>query len=578
MKLFVLEADLNLAVESFNAGVKAAQSQMTDLKSDMVSLGDEADETSKRMDIALGTAIGEFIGKMAGAMTDAVFQFTSDGIVLASSLEEVQNVIDTTFGSESNKIEDWAERAKFAFGMGELSAKQYVGTMGAALSGMNIDDSQLYGMSTALVQLAGDVASFYNLSQDVAFQKIFSGMTGEMEPLKSLGIVMSVANLEAHALAMGLGESWEKMDTATQTQVRYSYLMQQTANAQGDFAKTSDSYTNQLRLMEENINSIKLAMGESLLPVLTELVGWFNSLFGSQEQAAESVSDFGSSLTTSYIDVELTTSKALALVTALEELQSSSEDAAASDMWNAILSELNTVLPGLGGLIDTTTGQITGGTEALRAYVEQWQTSAYELARTSAIQSYYDEYAAMQRELMDYEIETAINQQMIDGMTKNIDASLSALMEGAVIPYMSADYRTEENLAYLRSTEGLQELYDALSSGDMDAIISGTGMSLSSMLDMADMWEQIANAQLLIGEYEKQLENLPTYEAEIETAKAEIQAYEQRLAVLEQIVASQEPPVVNVDVNVTNTADTDVITTKVEKRIMNGIKEKAFAY
>lgn len=578
MKLFVLEADLNLAVESFNAGVKAAQSQMTDLKSDMVSLGDEADETSKRIDIALGTAIGEFIGKMAGALTDAVFQFTSDGIVLASSLEEVQNVIDTTFGSESDKIEDWAERAKFAFGMGELSAKQYVGTMGAALSGMNIDDSQLYGMSTALVQLAGDVASFYNLSQDVAFQKIFSGMTGEMEPLKSLGIVMSVANLEAHALATGLGESWEKMDTATQTQVRYSYLMQQTANAQGDFAKTSDSYTNQLRLMEENINSIKLAMGESLLPVLTELVGWFNSLFGSQEQAAESVSDFGSSLTTSYIDVELTTSKALALVTALEELQGSSEDAAASDMWNAILSELNTVLPGLGGLIDTTTGQITGGTEALRAYVEQWQTSAYELARTSAIKSYYDEYAAMQRELMDYEIETAINQQMIDGMTKNIDASLSTLMEGAVIPYMSADYRTEENLAYLRSTEGLQELYDALSSGDMDAIISGTGMSLSSMLDMADMWEQIANAQLLIGEYEKQLENLPTYEAEIETAKAEIQAYEQRLAVLEQIVASQEPPVVHVDVNVTNTADTDVITTKVEKRIMNGIKEKAFAY
>ena len=91
MKLFVLEADLNLAVESFNAGVKAAQAQMTDLKSDMVTLGDEADETSKRMDIALGTAIGEFIGKMAGAMTDAVFQFTSDGIVLASSLEEVQN-------------------------------------------------------------------------------------------------------------------------------------------------------------------------------------------------------------------------------------------------------------------------------------------------------------------------------------------------------------------------------------------------------------------------------------------------------------------------------------------------------
>lgn len=575
MKLFSLYGDLELATLNFNSGVTAAREQMLSLKGEMENLQTESTKTGEILDGAIGHALGDILSGITEAAIETAFTFASEGVGLASSMEEIQNVVDTTFGeATANQINAWARTAKEAYGIGALSAKEYASTMGATLKGMGIQDGKLYEMSTALVGLAGDMASFRNLGTEETFRKIMSGMTGEMEPLRELGIIMNATNLSAHALAMGIEEQWSKLDSATQTQVRYSYLMQQTADMQGDFAKTSESYSNQIRLMQENIEQLKLSMGESLLPVLTELVGWFNSLFGSQEEATQSAEDFGRGLSVSFSDVALTTGQALGLVEALEELSASTEDAASTEMWSAIMTELQTVLPGIGNLIDTTTGQITGGTEALRAYVEQWETSAYELARTTAIKSYYDEYAQMQRNLYDLEIESAINQRMISGMTANVDLALESLMERAVIPYISADYRKEENLAYLRSTEGLQELYDALSMEDLDAVISGTGLTLSSMLDAANAWEQVAQMQTLIGQYETQLENLPTYEADIARAREEISAYEQRLAVLEQIVANQEPPTVVVNVN--NSANEDLIVSEVEYRISRDTKNKSF--
>lgn len=574
MKLFTLYADLGLNAQGFDTGIRNARTDMTNLRGEMGLLQTEATKTGGILDSALGHAIGDVLSDITQAAIETAFAFATEGVELASSMEEIQNVVDTTFGTATaDQINEWARTTKEAYGIGALSAKEYASTMGATLKGMDIRDSELYEMSTALVGLAGDMASFRNLDTATTFRKIMSGMTGEMEPLKELGIIMNETNLKAHALAMGLETPWAKMDSAMQTQVRYNYLMQQTADMHGDFAKTSESYSNQLRLMQENIEQLKLAMGESLLPVMNELVSWFNSLFGSQEEVQESTEDLARNVTTSYADIALATGKALSLVEALDELSASTEDAASTEMWGAIMTELQTILPGIGGLIDQTTGQITGGTEALRAYVEQWRTSAQELARTSAIQSYYDEYAAMERELFDMQIEQQINQSMIDGLTSTVDQVLAQIMEQAVIPYISADYRTEENLAYLRSTEGLQELYDALSLGDLDAIISGTGFSLSSMLDAADAWKQVEDAQILIGQYETQLESLPTYEAEIAYQREQIAAYEQRLAVLEQIVANQEPPVVEVIVN--NTANEEVIVTEVEKRIGRNVKNKS---
>ena len=128
---------------------------------------------------------------------------------------------------------------------------------------------EIVEMSTDLAGLAADMASFYNLDFDTAFQKIRSGISGETEPLKQLGINMSVANLEAFALTKGITKAFDAMSQGEQTMLRYQYLMQATADAQGDFARTSDGFANASRMLETNLEQLKTNIGAVLLPVIT---------------------------------------------------------------------------------------------------------------------------------------------------------------------------------------------------------------------------------------------------------------------------------------------------------------------
>lgn len=200
------------------------------------------------------------------------------GIKLASDLEEVQNVVDVTFGDKASVINDWAKAAKEAFGMSELDAKKFNGTMGAMLKSMGLNSEEVLNMSQNMVGLAGDFASFYNLEHQEAFDKIRAGISGETEPLKQLGINMSVANLEAYALTQGITKQYKEMNQAEQAALRYNYLMSVSADAQGDFARTSDSLANQLRIAKLNMQELGSEIGQMLMPVAQEAVEKFNEL------------------------------------------------------------------------------------------------------------------------------------------------------------------------------------------------------------------------------------------------------------------------------------------------------------
>jgi len=145
-------------------------------------------------------------------------------------------------------------------------------------------------MSKDMVGLAGDMASFYNLDLETAFEKIRSGISGETEPLKQLGINMSVANLEAYALSQGITTAYNEMSQAEQVMLRYNYLMSTTADAQGDFARTQDSYANQTRLLSESWLEFTGVMAEQLLPVLTTIVSWLNNIVAFLTENADMVS------------------------------------------------------------------------------------------------------------------------------------------------------------------------------------------------------------------------------------------------------------------------------------------------
>ncbi len=237
---------------------------------------DASDSTSVFGDVLKANLVSEAIIEGVKELASALSDFAKEGLELASDLQEVQNVVDTTFGDGASKINTWAKSAAEGFGMSELSAKQFSGTMGAMLSSMGLSKNEVYDMSTAMTQLAGDMASFYNLDSEEAFEKIRSGISGETEPLKQLGINLSVANLNQEAMNEKLGKTYDQMTSAEQAILRYNALMKQTANAQGDFAKTSDSYANQQRILSLNMENLASSLGEKILPVMTELTGKLN--------------------------------------------------------------------------------------------------------------------------------------------------------------------------------------------------------------------------------------------------------------------------------------------------------------
>lgn len=212
------------------------------------------------------------------------------GIDYASDLAEVQNVVDVTFGSSTAAINSWSKECLAAYGMNEVSAKRYAGTIGAMLKSSGLAGDATVDMSKDMVGLAGDMASFYNLDLETAFEKIRSGISGETEPLKQLGINMSVANLEAYALSQGITTAYNEMSQAEQVMLRYNYLMSTTADAQGDFARTQDSYANQTRLLSESWLEFTGVMAEQLLPVLTTIVSWLNNIVAFLTDNADTVS------------------------------------------------------------------------------------------------------------------------------------------------------------------------------------------------------------------------------------------------------------------------------------------------
>lgn len=226
------------------------------------------------------------VGASFAAMTAGAVAFGVKSIDLASDLNEVQNVVDTTFGDSADQINEWAESAGEAFGLSELSAKQYTSTLGAMLKSMGMSEDATTEMSIALAGLAGDMASFYNLDPDEAFEKLRSGISGETEPLKELGINMSVANLEAFALSQGITTAYDSMTQAEQATLRYQYIMQATADAQGDFADTSDSLANQQRILQMEVENLSADLGQALLPAALSVVEWLRQMveWASQNQ------------------------------------------------------------------------------------------------------------------------------------------------------------------------------------------------------------------------------------------------------------------------------------------------------
>lgn len=220
------------------------------------------------------------LGKAAIAAVSigAIVNFGKKAIELGSNVAEVQNVVDTAFGNMSYKIEEFAGSAVQNFGMSQLSAKKTASTYMAMAKSMGLEEGAASDMAISLTGLTGDVASFYNISQELADTKLKSVFTGETETLKELGVVMTQTNLNAFAMANGYGKTIDKMTQAEAVQLRYAYVTNQLRLASGDFVKTQDSWANQTRILSEQWKELMSVIGQGLITVLAPLVKTLNTI------------------------------------------------------------------------------------------------------------------------------------------------------------------------------------------------------------------------------------------------------------------------------------------------------------
>lgn len=238
------------------------------------------------------------MAKKAGAALAAAFavkkivDFGAQCIELGSDLAEVQNVVDVTFPRLSKQVDTFAQNAAASFGLSETMAKRFTGTFGAMAKAFGFNEQAAYEMSTALTGLAGDVASFYNISQDEAFTKLKSVFTGETESLKDLGVVMTQAALDQYALANGYGKTVQAMSEAEKVALRYKFVTDQLSLASGDFIRTSDGWANQVRILKLQFDSLKATIGQGLINVLTPVIKVINLIISKLMSLANAFRSF----------------------------------------------------------------------------------------------------------------------------------------------------------------------------------------------------------------------------------------------------------------------------------------------
>ena len=233
------------------------------------------------------------LAKKAGTVLASAFaikglvSFSKKCIELGSDLEEVQNVVDVTFTTMSNKVNEFANSAAKNFGLSETMAKQFTGTYGAMAKAFGFTEKSAYNLSTSLTGLAGDVASFYNISQDEAYTKLKSVFTGETESLKDLGVVMSQTSLDSFALANGFNKTTKDMGESEKVALRYKFVMDRLSAASGDFIRTSGGWANQVRVLKLQFDSFKASIGQGLINLLTPVIKLLNVLMSKLVMAAQ---------------------------------------------------------------------------------------------------------------------------------------------------------------------------------------------------------------------------------------------------------------------------------------------------
>jgi hypothetical protein len=213
---------------------------------------------------------------MSAFVTLPILAAGAAAVKFASDYQESLNKVDVAFKSSSTGVKEFSKSSLDSFGIAEGTALDMAAAYGDMGTSMGLTTGQAAKMSTSLVGLAGDLASFKNISIDIANTAISAIFTGETESLKKLGIVMTEVNLKQFALNSGIKKNYEQMTQAEKVQLRYNYILSVTKNAQGDFERTQGGAANQTRIFTESLKQVGQQLGAVILPLFTSVITSIN--------------------------------------------------------------------------------------------------------------------------------------------------------------------------------------------------------------------------------------------------------------------------------------------------------------
>jgi hypothetical protein len=244
--------------------------------------------------------VGFQIGRGARSAVDNIKGFATSPLVLgavtlgiykvvnaASDLAESTSKATVVFEDQADEIIAWSKTSADAFGLSQQAALETAGTFGNLFTAMGIGGEASADMSTELVELAADLASFNNLDTAEVLEKLRAGIVGEAEPLRTLGVQISAVRTKAKAMELGFKEVDGQFTASQKAIANYQIIMEDTAKAQGDFARTSDGLANQQRILRANLENTAAVVGKELTPVLADMAGRLNDLLVKNQPAIQ---------------------------------------------------------------------------------------------------------------------------------------------------------------------------------------------------------------------------------------------------------------------------------------------------
>ncbi len=245
-------------------GAKGASSELDRLRDKFTALQKQG---AKGLAIGAGVAATSAGLSLIGNALGGVTGFMAHSVQAASDLNETLSKSKVVFGSAAAGVEAFGESAATSLGLSKQAAIEAAASFGNVFKGLGFAADQSAKMSENLVKLAGDLASFNNIDPTEALEKLRSGLAGEAEPLRSVGVFLTEAQVKAKAMQLGLADAHGELSEGAKILARYHLILDQTGTAQGDFARTSDGLANSQRIANAEYENAQAILGQKLLPV-----------------------------------------------------------------------------------------------------------------------------------------------------------------------------------------------------------------------------------------------------------------------------------------------------------------------